>query len=174
MNKQTIKQSWELIDKAIFGSTNPKDVLKENYKDYCIIKSALLTEIFEMYKVVFPSDKWEDFYTNDIPSIIKKAKKITESAINKSSIKQSVKQKVLQEIINSEKEKDINKLIKEHITKTTLSLLIDSILMTPAIEKSENWEELINSAELDIIKGSYNLFKEELIDLVIDSIASSC
>ena len=173
MMKDKIKYVWKLIDHALFGKTPPKKILKERYDDYCAIKSALLTEAFEMYKVLFKDKDWDKFYTNDIPSVIKKAKSLTENVIKRTDIKSTIKQKVLKEMIECEQSnsnKNIDELVKEETVRTTLNMLLDSLLLAEAIDKSDNWNEITKTSEFDIIKGSYDLFKQELSDLIMRNI----
>ena len=165
IDKAIVQKMWKMMDKALFGNKSPKSVLESKYKEYNILKTSLLTECLELFKHIVGKEKVAQLFKEDVDVYIKDAKKLTESTLKSKKIKNLILENVSK---FSKESKDIDKLINENVKKTSISILVDNLFLAEAVKYMPEDKTLKEDPLFDIVKSSYNLFKEELAELLLN------
>lgn len=163
-NKQKVLiEKWEGLDRILFGSSSPQEILKENYEEYLATKACLLSEVASIYKVLHlrPALYNDDNILNES---IKESLNMTTHLIKESP---EFKEQIIDKM-NYYIESGISEENSKYgaITETNLSITLDNFLMAIPVLETINvtGQDLqYNEKTIENLRESYKQFRDYII-----------
>lgn len=165
--KVGVLENWYGIDKLLFGDKDPKDILKEEkYSEYLSTKSALLSNLFEIYLQIkySPTRKFVDIsemqeYASHKSFIAKKnAKDLIES--------DEISDLIKKEIAGISKIEGLSEseVVEHVVSKNYKAVAIDCLTLSEALENG--CSKCINNWDGKIKLDAHKVLRDKLVNLV--------
>ena len=171
-NQKIVNKMWNVLDEAFFGKIKPKSFIKDQnlLEKYYVIKSALISEAIELYKEM-GIDKPQSFLNESNVKLIKTSRYLTENIIKTNKMKRLIKEMVKSNYMNRKNSyDDIDNVVSKYVKESMMSIMIDNLLLYPVIKENKEVDKKIEKSNIfPILQSSYNMFKNEFVDIIYES-----
>jgi hypothetical protein len=171
-NQKIVNKMWNVLDEAFFGKIKPKSFIKDQnlLEKYYVIKSALISEAIELYKEM-GIDNPQSFLNESNVKLIKTSRYLTENIIKTNKMKRLIKEMVKSNYMNRKNSyDDIDNVVSKYVKESMMSIMIDNLLLYPVIKENKEVDKKIEKSNIfPILQSSYNMFKNEFVDIIYES-----
>ncbi len=180
LSKETkirILENFYALDYLFFGKQvkDTSNACPICVEEYVTLKGALLSTIFEMYKLIdhTPTTLSEKIDTVNLMTSAKQsailARSNAENLVKTEACRNEIKNKV-KSIIKEDTSQSIDDNIKHHIREKALELAVDNLLIARALTESQEINKL-NDWSGRLIEDAYKVLRSNLVESANDIIS---
>lgn len=175
-SKLQVLEQFYALDYVLFGEkvTNLNSCCPILVESYIDVKGALMSVIIELYKLTQHSPKSKVKSLNE-SQIFSKARKMARTsremgvALVKSKKGKQVVSAIVKEQLTAKKTKKIKKSLMEKVSlrvtkQQAHKLAIDNLLIARTLYESKNIKKKANTFEFKILRDSYEILRDSLLE----------